>query len=486
MMLPAFVVAGYFILLMLVSRLTARKATNDTFYRGERRSPWVAVAFGMLGASLSGVTFVSVPGMVATSDMTYMQMCIGFIPGYMLVAFILLPVYYKLGLTSIYTYLEKRFGPISYRTGASFFLLSKMCGAAVRLYLVCLILQRLVFDAMGVPFAASAALMLGLIWLYTHRGGIGTIVWTDCLQTIVLLGSLVLMIFAILRAEGWGIAEAVNNISQSPMSRIFVMDDWFSKQNFWKQMLSGAFIVVVMTGLDQDMMQKNLTCRTLHESQKNMITNGMLYVPVNLLFLSLGVLMFMYAANHGIEVPQRTDEVLPFLCVGGYLGQMTLVLFALGIAAAAFSSADSALTALTTSVCIDLLHRPSDEKLRRRMHLAVTIVLLVFILLFRALNSTSVIDAVYIIASYTYGPLLGLFAFGLLFHSRRPLEKAVPWICLSAPLICFALSVCFAAWLDYHFGYELLMLNGILVMIGLFVFQDKSFGKEGGSIAFSL
>ena len=374
------VAAAYFGVLMAVSRLTAGRATNDTFYRGERRSPWWAVAFGMLGASLSGVTFVSVPGMVRAADMTYLQMCLGFIPGYLLVALLLLPVYYRLGLTTIYGYLERRFGLTSYRTGASFFLLSKLLGAAVRLYLVCLILQKVVFDALGWPFWVSAIVILILIWLYSRRGGIATLVWTDCLQTVVLLGALVLICHSILAAEGWGIGDAVDAIKENPMSRVFEFSDWSSRQYFWKQFLSGAFIVVVMTGLDQDMMQKNLTCRSLRDSQKNMITNGLLYVPVNLLFLSLGVMMYAFAANHSIELPASGDEVMPVLCAGGYLGQAALLSFTLGITAAAFSSADSALTALTTSVCVDILRRPDDERLRRRMHVVVTVVVIICIL----------------------------------------------------------------------------------------------------------
>lgn len=460
----------YFVLLMGISRLTARRATNDTFYRGERRSPWWAVAFGMLGASLSGVTFVSVPGMVRGADMTYLQMCLGFVPGYILVACVLLPVYYRLRLTTIYTYLSERFGRVGYRTGASFFLLSKLTGAAVRLYLVCVILQRVVFDAYGIPFWCSVVVFLLLIWLYTRSGGIGTIVWTDCLQTVVLLAALVLIIVALLHAEGWGIGTAVQQIRANPMSRVFVFDDWTSRQFFWKQFLSGIFIVVVMTGLDQDMMQKNLTCRTVHESRKNMIVNGLLYLPVNVLFLSLGVLMYLFAAHHAIALPASGDEVLPMLCAGGYLGQMALLCFTLGIVAAAFSSADSALTALTTTACVDLLGRPDDECLRRRMHVVITCCMLAFILAFRVLNSTSVIDAVYVIASYTYGPLLGLFAFGLLMPaSLRPRVCAIPFICIASPVLCYLLSEAASSFWNYHFGYELLLLNGTLTFIGLWL-----------------
>lgn len=468
MWLTVVLIVAYFLLLAAVARITARRADNDSFYSARRRSPWWAVAFGMLGASLSGVTFVSVPGMVRAADMTYMQMCLGFIPGYALVALILLPVYYRLGTTSIYAFLDRRFGITAYRTGSAFFLLSKLLGASVRLYLVCLILQSIVFDALGFPFWLTATLCLLLIWLYTHRGGIATIVWTDCLQTLVLLVALILIISALLTAEGWGIGEAVRQVRQSSMSRIFEFTDWSSRQYFWKQFLSGAFIVVVMTGLDQDMMQKNLTCRTLHESQKNMLVNGLLYVPVNLLFLSLGVMMYIFAAHHAIDLPASGDEVLPMLCGGGYLGKAALAFFTLGIVAAALSSADSALTALTTSTCIDIFNRPSDERLRRIVHIGMAALVLLVILAFRALNSTSVIDAVYVIASYTYGPLLGLFAFGLFVPDRfRPVPRAIPFICIIAPLLCYGLSTFTAARFGYHFGYELLLLNGAIMALGL-------------------
>ncbi len=470
MSLTVVLITAYFLLLAAVARFTARQADNDTFYSGRRRSPWWAVAFGMLGASLSGVTFVSVPGMVRASDMTYLQMCLGFIPGYAMVAFVLLPVYYRLGTTSIYTFLDRRFGISAYRTGSVFFLLSKLLGTSVRLYLVCLILQRLVFDAIGLPFWLTALIILMLIWLYTRRGGIATIVWTDCLQTLVLLIALVLIITAFLRSEEWGIADAFVAVRESPMSRVFEFTDWSSRQYFWKQFLSGAFIVVVMTGLDQDMMQKNLSCRTLHESQKNMIVNGLLYVPVNLLFLGLGVMMYIFAQRHSIELPAAGDEVLPRLCSGGFLGQGALAFFTLGIVAAALSSADSALTALTTSACVDLFCQPSDEQLRRRVHVCMAALVLALILVFRAVNSTSVIDAVYVIASYTYGPLLGLFAFGLFLPSRfRPAPRAIPFICIAAPILCYLLSTFAATHLGYHFSYELLLLNGALTALGLLV-----------------
>ena len=475
MQLTVVLILAYFLLLASLARFTALRADNDTFYSGRRRSPWWAVAFGMLGASLSGVTFVSVPGMVRATDMTYMQMCLGFIPGYAIVAFVLLPVYYRLGTTSIYAFLERRFGLTAYRTGSAFFLLSKLLGASVRLYLVCLILQSIVFDALGFPFWLTAFVCLLLIWLYTHRGGIATIVWTDCLQTLVLLVALILIINSLLLAEGWGIGDAYAAVRGSSMSRVFEFSDWSSRQYFWKQFLSGAFIVVVMTGLDQDMMQKNLTCRTLHESQKNMLVNGLLYVPVNLLFLSLGVMMYIFAGHHHIELPSSGDQVLPLLCGGGHLGQAALAFFTLGIVAAALSSADSALTALTTSTCIDLFNRPTDERLRRIVHIGMAALVLFVILAFRALNSTSVIDAVYIIASYTYGPLLGLFAFGLFLPDNiKPAPRAIPVICIVAPILCYILSSVSAAYWEYHFGYELLLLNGFITAFGLWLMRKKA------------
>ena len=456
-------------LLLIISRRTAGSANNDTFYRGERRSPWWAVAFGMVGASLSGVTFVSVPGMVRTADMTYLQMCLGFIPGYALVAFILLPVYYRLRLTSIYTYLNERFGRTSYHTGASFFLLSKLLGAAVRLYLVCAILQRMVFDALGLPFALSVLLLLALIWLYTRRGGIGTIVWTDCAQTVVLLLALVLILAAVLTTEGWGIGDAIAQIHSSKMSRIFVFDDVSSRQYFWKQFVSGAFIVVVMTGLDQDMMQKNLTCKNLREAQKDMCTYGVAFVPANLLFLSLGVLLTLWYQQHGLSLPSAGDELLPqYIALTSHLSIVTSVLFVLGIVAASFSSADSALTSLTTIYCVDICERPADETLRKRIHLMMCVVFVLFILIFKAVNSTSLIDAVYIVVSYTYGPLLGLFAFGLLTKGAVN-DRLVPYVAIVSPLLCYAVDWTAGELTGYRFGYELLMLNGVLTFSGLWL-----------------
>lgn len=463
-----FIVISYFCVLFGISHLTSRKADNDMFYRANRRAPWYMVAFGMIGASISGVTFISVPGMVLTSQMTYLQMCLGFIVGYLVIAFVLLPLYYRLQLTSIYTYLGQRLGNRSYLTGAWFFLLSKMVGASVRFYVVCIILQQFVFEPAGIPFIANVVGMVLLIWLYTRRGGIGTLVFTDTFQTICLFTALVMIILEAIGHLNLSISEAVSTIADSEMSRIFVFDDWVSPHNFWKQFFSGAFIAIVMTGLDQDMMQKNLTCKTLKDAQKDMCTYGVAFVPANLLFLSLGVLLTM-----ALGTDMKGDELLPNFVQD----TSAIYLFVLGIVAASFSSADSALTSLTTCYCVDICRLPDSEQLRKRMHVVMCFIFILFILLFKAVNSTSLIDAVYILASYTYGPLLGLFAFGL-FTKKRPEDRFVPYICIASPLICYALDTATQNIWDYRFGYELLMLNGLLTFLGLWLTHFLSYLKH--------
>lgn len=476
-MIILYTLFAYFLVLLLISHVTGRRADNSTFFSGNRRSPWYMVAFGMVGASISGITFVSVPGMVLTSDMTYIQTCIGFIFGYFAVAFVLLPVYYRLRLTTIYTYLAHRLGRQAYRTGAAFFLLSKMTGSAVRFYVVCVILQRFVLDALGVPFVVTVVAMVGLIWLYTRRGGIKTLVWTDTFQTLCMFAALILIIYNVARHLGMSMGEAVDMVAADSRSRMFVFDDWMTKQNFWKQFLSGIFIVIVMTGLDQDMMQKNLTCKTLREAQKDMCTYGFAFVPANLLFLSLGVLLVALAAKDGVALPAAGDELLPMFAATGRMGMAVVVMFTVGVVASSFSSADSALTALTTSYCVDLRSRPGDEKLRKKVHFAMSVAFVVFILLFHSLNSTSVIDAIYVLCSYTYGPLLGLFAYGLL--TRRGVSgHMVPWIAVASPVICFAVDSLSKTMYGYTFGYELLMLNGLLTFAGLWITGRKESDVE--------
>lgn len=452
---------------MVMGRVTSRKSTNDTFYRGERKSPWYMLALGLVGASISGITFVSVPGMVIRQDMTYLQTCLGFIVGYFVVAFVLLPVYYRLNLTTIYTYLQKRLGRRSYKTGALFFLLSEMTGTALRFYVVCSILQRFVFGQAGIPFGVTVVLLVLLIWLYTRRGGIKTLVWTDTFQTICMMAALLIIIVEVVGKLDMTMGEAFSAVMADSHSRIFVLDDFVSTQNFFKQFISGVFIVVVMTGLDQHMMQKNLTCKTLRDAQKDMCVGGFFFVPVNFLFLALGVLLMMLAAKEGMAIPADSDELLPMFAASGWMGNLVLVLFSIGIVAASFSGTDSALTAVTTSFCVDIKERPTDERLRRVAHLGVCALFALFILMFRVINSTSVIDAIYIVLSYTSGPLLGLFSFGILTRSRVN-DKLVPYICVASPLICFAVDQLTTHLTGYKFGYELLLLNGILVFIGLF------------------
>lgn len=458
----------YFDVLMVLSRITGRHADNDTFYMANRRSPWYVVAFGMIGASISGVTFVSVPGMVMRTDMTYMQTCIGFIFGYIAVAFILVPVYYKMNLTTIYTYLQHRLGNRSYKTGAGFFVLSGITGAAVRFYVACMLLHRFVLADTGMPFAATVCIMVACIWAYTRRGGVRTLVWTDTLQTLCMLAAVVLIIVKVAEAMDMTLTEAVATVASDAHSRIFVFDDWVSTQNFFKQFISGIFIVIVMTGLDQNMMQKNLTCKTLREAQKDLCFGGMVFVPVNLLFLSLGILLLHLAAHTGTAIPSAGDELLPAFAATGTLGTAVQVLFTLGVVAASFSSADSALTALTTSCCVDIMGRQHDERLRHRVHLALAAAFIVFIMTFRAVNSTSVIDAVYILCSYTYGPLLGLFAFGLLTH-RNVTDRLVPYIATASPVISFVIDTMTSHLTGYKFGYELLLLNGMITFAGLWM-----------------
>ena len=465
-------ILSYFAVLLLVSRLTAKQSTNDTFYRGNRQSPWYLVAFGMIGASISGVTFVSVPGMVNNIGMTYLQTCLGFVLGYVAVAFVLLPIYYRLNLTTIYSYLQQRLGTRSYKTGAWFFLLSKMSGAAVKFYVVCMILQRFVLDALGIPFVITVLVLVALIWLYTRRGGIKTLVWTDTFQTFCMFMALIFIIVNVMSMLNLSVNEVVTTIVQDERSRVFVFDDWVSKQNFWKLFISGIFIVVVMTGLDQDMMQKNLTCKTLREAQKDMCTYGLAFVPANLLFLCLGVLLSMLAQQEGIALPSSGDELLPMFAATGKMGNMVVVLFTIGIVAASFSSADSALTALTTTYCVDIKEKADDETLRHRVHAGMSVVFVIFILLFRTFNSTNLIDAIYILVSYTYGPLLGLFAFGL-FTKYQVTDRWVPYFAILSPILCYALDVLAQQLWGYHFGYELLMLNGAFTFAGLYVTRKK-------------
>ncbi|KXO18095.1 sodium:solute symporter [Prevotella bivia] len=473
-MIIVITIVAYFLVLLGLSWLTSKGASNEKFFKANRKSPWYMVAFGMIGASISGVTFVSVPGMVLNNNMSYLQMCLGFVLGYVVIAYVLLPIYYKLNLTSIYTYLEDRLGKYSYKTSASFFILSKMSSAAVKFYVVCMILQRFVLDQYHIPFFVTVSVLVLLIWLYTRKGGICTLVYTDSFQTLCMFIALLLIIYKVMGALDLSFIDAIHRITNDYHSQIFVFDDWLSGQNFWKQFLSGVFIVIVMTGLDQDMMQKNLTCKDLRSAQKDMCSYGLAFVPANLLFLSLGILlMFFYAQLHLIIPTATSDELMLKATAGGLLGTPVVVFFTIGIVAACFSSADSALTSLTTSYCVDIKNRADDEKLRKWVHFIMALCFIVFILLFRWANSTNLLDAIYTLVSYTYGPLLGFFAFGL-FTKRVVNDKFSPFIAIASPLLCFFLDVSITNFTSYKFGYELLMLNGILTFLGLLSFSKNT------------
>lgn len=471
-MLVLVIVILYFSALLLLSHMVGRRGNNAAFFSGNRQSPWPLVAFGMVGASISGLTFIGVPGWVMSTDMTYLQMCMGFIVGYAVVAFVLLPLYYRLRLTSIYTYLKYRLGKIPYKTGASFFILSKLLGSAAKFYVVCRILQLCLADTIDVPYVVVVTVALLLIWLYTRKNGIRALVWTDFIQTSCLLLALVLILMKAASMLDMNFSEAMAAVWNDSHSRIFEFGDFTSKQNFWKQFLSGIFVVVVMTGLDQDMMQKNLTCKDLRSAQKDMCSYGLLFLPVNFLFLALGVLLMMLYQQQGVPLPAKGDDLLAGIVLNGTMGTTCLVLFTIGVIASAFSSADSAMTALTTSFCVDLLGKEMDEHARKWVHFAMMLAFILVTLAFNAIGSGSVMDLIYTLVSYTYGPLLGLFAFGLLTH-RTPRASWVPFIAVASPLLCYAVDCAVWQWTGYKLGYEVLMFNGLLTFIGLLIVSRK-------------
>ncbi|HXK82326.1 MAG TPA: sodium:solute symporter [Bacteroidales bacterium] len=475
------IIASYFLLLIVISILTSRNANSEGFFLGNRKSPWFVVAFGMLGASLSGVTFISVPGWVQDTQMTYMQMVLGYVVGYFTIAHLLLPIYYKLNLTSIYTYLDNRFGISSYKTGSAFFLLSRTIGASFRLFIVATVLQVVIFDAWNVPFFVTVLVTIVFIWLYTFRGGIKTIIWTDTLQTAFLLLAVIITIIMIGKELDLGLLGMAKAVSDSQMSRIFVFDDWVSKQHFLKQFVSGAFITIVMTGLDQDMMQKNLSCRNLKDAQKNMKWYGIAFVPANLLFMSLGVLLMLFAQSKGIAPDSElihADKLYPYLAAE-YLGPVVMIFFILGLMASAYSSADSALTALTTSFTVDILNAGKKEekrlkKIRTLVHIMFSVILMLVIIVFRIINDKSVVDAIFTVAGYTYGPLLGMFAFGLL-TKKQIRDKLVPIIAILSPLISLGLYYLVKYLANgYKLGYEILLINGLICFVGLYLISFRN------------
>ena len=466
------IIAGYFILLLFISYLTSRGADSKSFYVGNKQSPWYLVAFGMIGASLSGVTFISVPGWVDGSQFSYFQMVLGFWVGYFIIATVLMPLYYSLNLTSIYTYLQQRFGNNAYKMGSIYFLISRTAGAALRLFLVASVLQYLIFRELGIPFAVTVAITIILIWIYTFRGGIKTIVWTDSLQTLAMLTAVVIAIFTIANQLSISPSEIIPTVKQSGYAKTFFFKDWSSGNHFVKQFVSGIFIAIAMTGLDQDMMQKNLSCKNIDDAKKNMLWFSTILIFVNLLFLSLGALLFLYAEEKGISIPEKTDLLFPEIAKN-HLGSFAAIVFFIGLIAAAYSSADSALTALTTAFCIDILNlnpEDSSKKAKRNRlatHVGFSVLLFLIILWANTGNNEAVIAKIYTWAGYTYGPLLGLYAYGL-FTKWTSNDKLIPIVCIVAPILTFVLNSSLKK-VGFDIGFLLLPLNGLLTFFGLWL-----------------
>ncbi len=463
---------GYFVLLFAVSYLSGRKANNAGFFVGNRQNHWLIVAIAMIGSTISGVTFVSVPGMVFGSGFSYLQMVLGFVLGQVFIAFVLLPLFYRLNLFSVYEYLDSRFGISTYKTGAWFFFVSKMLGASVRIFLVVLTMQLLVFEPLGIPFIINALFTVFLVYIYTFFGGVKSIISTDVLKSVSLILSVVLSIYFISKALQLNFGDFTNLVKESDMSRVFFFDDLNDRHFFWKQFLAGVFTMIATNGLDQDMMQRNLSCKSYKESQKNAMLSIAMQLVVITLFLLLGLLLYTYAEQFNITLPAKGDEVFPFLATGGFFPIALGIVFIIGLVAASFSAAGSALTALTTSFTIDILggkSRGEEEltKLRKQVHILMAFVMATCIYGFNIANNTSVIDAVYILSSYTYGPILGMFAFGMI-SKRLVRDRLVPVVAILSPILCFILDRNSEAWFGgYRFSYEILILNALFTIIGL-------------------
>jgi len=474
---------GYFLVLIFISYLTGKNDSNVDFFKAGKKSPWYLVAFGMIGASLSGVTFISVPGWVEASQFSYFQVVLGYMVGYFVVAFVLLPVYYKLNLTSIYEYLFHRFGFVSHKTGAFFFFVSRVLGAAFRLYLVAIVLQQFIFDEWNVPFEITVVISILLIWIYTFRGGIKTIVWTDTLQTLFMISAVLLSIYFIIDSLGWTFSEFLASEELKSYSTIFNTGSILDKGYFLKSFFGGVFITICMTGLDQDMMQKNLTCKSLKDAQKNMLSFSVVLTFVTFLFMLLGALLFIYAKQNNIEIPllddkPKTDLLFPEIALNSGLGITLGITFILGLIAAAYSSADSALTSLTTSFCVDILNmKGKSEKeqktIRKKTHIGMSVLLVLVIISFKYILNSNVIDSLLTVAGYTYGPLLGLFAFGI-FTNYKIKDRYVWIVALASVAIVFMLGNIPADYLGgYVIGYELLPLNGLFTFLGLMLIRRK-------------
>ena len=469
----------YLAFLFAISYITSRKNDNSGFFVGGRQSSWIVVSIATIGSTISGVTFVSVPGMVQTNGFAYLQMVMGFVVGQFLIAYVLVPMYYRLKLVSVYEYLKERFGMNSYHTGAWFFFISKMLGAAVRVYLVCLTLQILIFEPLGIPFILNAAVTMLVVWLYTYRGGVKTVIWTDLFKTLCLVLSVVLCIYFIAQGMGYNLAGVCQSVFSDDMSRIFFFDDINDRRFFPKQFFAGVFTIIATTGLDQDLMQRNLSCKNSSESRKNMMVSILLQFIVISLFLMLGVLLYTYASFIGLDSSgYKGDEIFTKIATGGYLPMAVGILFLIGLIAAAFGAAGSALTALTTSFPVDIMNADrSDEtatsRKRKMVHVFMALVMALVIYMFNRFNNTSVIDAVYILASYTYGPILGMFVFGI-FINRQVKDKWIPLVAIIAPILCFIVDRNSQEWFNgYRFSYELLILNAAFTFVGLYILSSS-------------
>ncbi|TVQ12260.1 MAG: sodium:solute symporter [Bacteroidetes bacterium] len=469
----------YTLLIFSISRFTSRKANNESYFLGNRNSPWYVVAYGMIGASLSGVTFMSVPGLVEAESFSYMVLVMGYLAGYFVIALVLLPMYYKMNLTSIYTYLEKRFGFSSYKTGAFYFIISRLIGTSFRMFLVVNVLQLFVFDHWGIPFWVTVGLFMVLILLYTFQGGIKTIVWTDTLQTTFMISAVVITIFIIANSLGMSLGDLWGEASSRGYTKMFVTD-YTDPRFFLKQFFAGMFITIVMTGLDQDMMQKNLSCRNLRDAQKNIFTFGFILIPVNLMFLFLGAVLWIYAGQFDIEFLQNSDDLFPTLALQ-YLSVVAGLTFFFGLISAAYSSADGTLTALTTVFCIDFLGLKRKagiteeriKKIRYIVHITFSVIVLFIIIGYRAINDTALISKLFTIAGYTYGPLLGLYFFGL-YTKLQVRDKWVPILCIASPILSYLLSINSEQLLwGYKFGFEILIVNGGITALGLWALSRK-------------
>lgn len=465
-------IAAYFVLLMAVSYFAGRGSDNSTFFTGNRRAPWPVVAFAMIGAAISGVTFISVPGMVVGKGYAYLQMVLGFIVGYFVIAFVLVPIFYKKNLISIYGYLEERFGRSTYRAGAWFFFISKMLGASVRFFVVCAVLQLLVFSPLHIPFVFNVIVTIGLIWLYTVQGGVKTLIWTDTLKSFCLIMSVILCIYFVATNLGFSFGELGAAISDHPTSRMFFFDNPKEGTYFWKQFLAGVFMAIATNGLDQDMMQRNLACKDSSQSQKNMIVSGITQFFVIALFLLLGTVLVMFLADKGIALPEKTDEIFGMVAQHADVPVVVLVLFVLGLISAAYSAAGSALTSLTTSFTVDILgaHKTQDDaqltRTRKRVHIAMSACMGLVIIAFYFLSNQDAISAVYTLASYTYGPILGLFVYGL-FWNKPVHDRFVPVVCVAAPVLSWCVQWSLNRWFGYETSFELLIMNALITMAGL-------------------